>query len=564
LHSGVARTRAALALVVVVALAAAVASGGSSSDPSTPPPLPGLPPPFLTTAVLGAGGLTAGVDAYGDIVDLRAPGPADRSLIDNPHDRQAVGTVPASTGIVPLAAVGAASPLPLWRADSIRQGYVQGTNVLRTTARFGSARVTIECAANGGELGCLSRPRGARTAQPTATEPPSPAVTFNRNLISGGDRVHLGDQGARRIVGGATAADRLWAGRARPLGDGAPAWARRMYVRSLLAVRALTDRRSGAVAAGARDGWAHVWPRDAGAVAIALAGAGYRREARGIARFLLDLDLGAAARFDGVGNPVPGRQAQGDAAGWVGVAARAAGLPASSSAGLPTTGARPARGGGAEQRAGAAFGWRNRTDYQEKSPGDYLANALAAADGPKSRAGVDISAHRRELGGFVTRRGLVREAGDPASGLDTAAAWAVRPFPVPALFPAARRTLLALARARSGPDASGRERGSAGRFGLVPSESWGEADPWTAPTAWSAWSLAALAHTDGRACAGRDRGAAIRLLASLRRAATPAGLLPERVDARAGVPRSTAPLAWSHAFAILALRRLWPGRGRPE
>jgi GH15 family glucan-1,4-alpha-glucosidase len=69
-----------------------------------------------------------------------------------------------------------------------------------------------------------------------------------------------------------------------------------------------------------------------------------------------------------------------------------------------------------------------------------------------------------------------------------------------------------------------------------------------APTAWSAWSLAALG----------DRRPALALLGDLRRAATPAGALPERVDARSGIPRSTTPLAWPHAFAILALRELWP------
>jgi GH15 family glucan-1,4-alpha-glucosidase len=55
-----------------------------------------------------------------------------------------------------------------------------------------------------------------------------------------------------------------------------------------------------------------------------------------------------------------------------------------------------------------------------------------------------------------------------------------------------------------------------------------------------------------------DRRAALRLMGDLRRAATPLGLLPERVDAETGEPRSTTPLAWSHAFAILALRELWP------
>jgi GH15 family glucan-1,4-alpha-glucosidase len=134
---------------------------------------------------------------------------------------------------------------------------------------------------------------------------------------------------------------------------------------------------------------------------------------------------------------------------------------------------------------------------------------------------------------------LVREAGDPGSGIDSAAAWAVRPFPHRELFPAARRTLLRLA------DGSG-------RYGIVPSASWGGGnDPWTAPTAWTAWSLAALG----------ERSAALHLMAALHRDLTSTGLLPERVDSRTGVPTSTTPLAWSHAFAILALLELWP-KGR--
>ena len=138
---------------------------------------------------------------------------------------------------------------------------------------------------------------------------------------------------------------------------------------------------------------------------------------------------------------------------------------------------------------------------------------------------------------FASPRGalLVREAGEPRSGLDSAAAWAVRPFPQPSLLPAVRRTLLRLAAAGT-------------RFGITPSQRWGRADPWSAPTAWTAWSLAALG----------ERRAALRLLAALRRAATPAGALPERVDVDTGIPSSTTPLAWSHAFAVLALRELWP------
>jgi hypothetical protein len=163
-------------------------------------------------------------------------------------------------------------------------------------------------------------------------------------------------------------------------------------------------------------------------------------------------------------------------------------------------------------------------DYQENGSGDFLANAIASG-----------APHIRAL--FGTPAGmLARRAGDPASGLDSVAAWAVRPFPHPALYPLVRCTLLRLAAA-------------SGRFGIVPSEGWdGGDDPWTAPTAWTAWSLAALG----------ERSAALRLMAELRRAATPDGMLPERVDARTGTPTSTTPLAWSHAFAILALRRLWP------
>jgi hypothetical protein len=353
--------------------------------------------------------------------------------------------------LVALLAIAAALASGGSGSDSVRQRYLPDANALRTVARFGGAR----------ELTVRS--------------------------LGNPDLVH---------------ADPGWLAAARPLGPGAPRWARRMYARSLLVLHALTDRRTGAVLAGARDGWAYVWPRDASAVAIAFAAAGYRGAARRIVSFLRGLDLGAAARFHPNGTPVDGRDAQGDAMGWVAAAANAAGLPSA-------TVERP---------------WRGLDDYQENGGGDFLANAIAS-DTP----------HIRAL--FETPTGaLARRADDPGSGLDSAAAWAVRPFSHPALHPLARRTLLRLA-------------AHSGRFGIVPSEDWdGGNDPWTAPTAWTAWSLAALG----------ERPAAFHLMAELRRAATPAGMLPERVDAQTGIPTSTTPLAWSHAFAILALRQLWP------
>jgi glucoamylase len=360
----------------------------------------------------------------------------------------------AVVGLVLLLAIGGTLVSGGSQADLIRYRYLPGNNELRAIDRYGTAR--------------------------------------DSRVDS------LGDPDAVR-------ADPLWLEAARPLGAGAPSWAKRMYRRSLLVLRGLTDLRTGVVVAGARDGWEYVWPRDASAVALALNAAGFRAEARRIVHFLLGLDLGAAARFHPDATPVGGRSAQGDAAGWVAAAARVVNLP------------NPKR----------RLEWMESADYQEKSAGDYLGNAIASGVG---------AAHIRRL--FATQRGLQRRASDPSSGLDSAAAWAVRPFPHPALFPLVRRSLLGMLHRRES------------RFGIVPSEDWPGMDPWTAPTAWSAWSLATLG----------ERHAALHLMAELRRASTPAGLLPERVDARTGVPRSTTPLAWSHAFAILALRQLWPNR----
>src|SRR3954447_10971170 len=154
---GWARTATALGAVVVAA--ALLLSGGSGADPETPAGLPGMPPPFLGVAVLGDGELTAGVDAYGDVVDLRAPGPAGRALIDNPAGRQAAGTVAADTGIQVRVQMGG-EVLPMWRADSIHQRFLSDTNVLRTVATFGAARVVVRQAARGEALAMLVRGSG--------------------------------------------------------------------------------------------------------------------------------------------------------------------------------------------------------------------------------------------------------------------------------------------------------------------------------------------------------------------------------------------------------------------
>jgi len=132
-----------MALVAVLAAGALLVSGGHEADPETPAGLPGMPPPFSGVAVLGTGNLTAAVDAYGNVVDLRAPGPGGRALIENPAERQAAGTIEPDTGIQVWARVGREAAQPMWEADSIRQRYLPGTNVLRTVARFGKAQVVV-------------------------------------------------------------------------------------------------------------------------------------------------------------------------------------------------------------------------------------------------------------------------------------------------------------------------------------------------------------------------------------------------------------------------------------
>jgi hypothetical protein len=264
--------------------------------------------------------------------------------------------------------------------------------------------------------------------------------------------------------------------------------------------------------AGERDGWDYVWPRDASAGAIALEAAGLRPEARRVVGFLSSLDLEGAARFYPDGSRVPGRTAAGDEEGWVAAAEGEVQRPR----------AVRTRCCSATETPDRPSEWSDRQDYGENVTGDLLGNAIAS--------GVPAAEIRHR---FLTPRGLVREEGE--GELDSSAAWAVTLFPQPGLRAAIRRTLLELAR-ESTP------------LGITPIEGWTPGQVWTAPTAWSAWALAKLG----------DTRAADRLLGKLRRAATPYGTLPERVSAIDGQPTSTTPLAWSHAFAILALRARYP------
>jgi hypothetical protein len=507
-----ARTPSALAGLLILASL----SGGVDAGPRTPPPLSGLPVPYLGTAVLGGSGPAAAVDAYGQIVDLRAR-PAGAALISNPYERQRFGTVEPGTGWALEAGAGE-NTAPLWKGTQLRQSYLPRSNVLRTTGTVGDARIrsTDAVLADPGLLARRVRvvaPRGRPLAR---VEAPLPGCRRQSERRPGRLSIeivcplegHAPALSAAGVVDAAARADRAWLSRRSPLAADAPAWARRLHDRSLLVLRALTDRRSGVQAAGARDFWAYVWPRDAATGAIALAAAGYRTEAKRITRFLVGLDRDGAARFiaDGRGFS-DDREAPGDADGWTAAAALATGIDP------PVPGE-----------------WRGRQDYGEDDEGDHLGNAIASG----------LSANRI-LSGFDAGAGLIRRSGKRESGLDSAAAWAASVFPQPGLADAARQTLLTMA-------------AGAGRFGIEPTDQWPGDHSWTAPTAWAAWGLARL---------GED-AAADRLLGALRRSRAQPGTLPERVSPADGVARSTTPLAWSHAMAVLALRARYAGGQQPS
>jgi glucoamylase len=305
--------------------------------------------------------------------------------------------------------------------------------------------------------------------------------------------------------------------RARPLGRGAPPWARRLYRRSIRVLVALTDPRTGAMIAGERDGWDYVWPRDAAAGAIAMDEAGLHPEARRVVSFLASLDLGDTARYYPDGSRVPGRTAAGDGEGWTDAA------EAALRNGSPRPTVLP-RGRRTTQSEDSPSDWRDRQDYGENATGDLLGNAIAA--GAPAAEVSDL---------FLSPRGLTRD--EDGGELDSAAAWAATVFPSRGLRAAVKVTLLEFAR-HSSP------------YGIPPIEGWTPGEVWTAPTAWTAWALIDLG----------ERRAADRLLVELHRAETPHGTLPERVSAADGRPTSTTPLAWSHAFAILALLARYPAR----
>ena len=418
------RSARAAAVACVALLAAALAlSGGRGPTPRLRRRFPGMPAPFLGTALIGEGETVGAVDAYGDVVDLRRLGPAG-----------------AGAGADPGRAPGRRHRAGRLRDRRAGRSERRDASILARRRGPTALPARDQRAADGRPVRRTARrPSSAGSAGPVAAPPTGAGCAASRPLGGGAPRLGAADVPA------------LAARPPRPHRPPHRARDRRRPRRLGLRLAARRRRRSRSPSR--------------------LPATGPRRAAS--SRFLERLDLGAAARFDVSGAPVDGRAAQGDAAGWVRAAARAVGIA------VPACTARP---GG------------TRPTTRRKAP--------ATTSATRSPAGAGA---RRDVlrGSTDARGGPGAGAGEPGSGLDAAAAWAVRPFPHPGLFPAARRTLLRLV-------------AGSGRFGITPSEDWPDDDPWTAPTAWCAWSLAALG----------ERRAALRLMAELRRAATPARPAP--------------------------------------
>ena len=301
--------------------------------------------------------------------------------------------------------------------------------------------------------------------------------------------------------------------RARPLDPAAPAWARRLYRRSLRVLLALTDPRSGAMIAGERDGWDYVWPRDAAAGAVALESAGLRPEAHRVTGFLASLDLDGAARFYPDGSPVPGRTAAGDGEGWVAAAQEAVTsdwdgtvLPKAARSHL--------------EQDSPMMEWRDRQDYGENVSGDLLGNAIAA--------GVPAVRDPEPLRDIARPGQGTREAKE----LDSSAAWAATPLPQPGSPRSCQSKHSSHSLASRPPTASPRWRaGPSARSG--PRRLPGQRGPWSSSARPEPLISSWPSSTKRRRRTERSRSVW-----------TPA----------TGAPTSTTPLAWSHAFAILALR----------
>jgi glycogen debranching enzyme len=369
-------------------------------------------------------------------------------------------------------------------------------------------------------------------------------------------------------------------------------------------LRALTDRRTGAVIAAPEcdpgrvrsGGYGFVWVRDLALIALAAAVAGDRALALGALRW-----LPGAQSSDGLfeqrhhadGRVAPGWGLQIDETGaalhavaevsrildmpalvdelWPMVVAAADALVCLLD---PSTGLPAASMDVWEERLGVhtataaatAAGLSSAAHLAQDRDDAAAARWSAAAD--RVRAGIDRWLWSTEHGRFLRSRDVARSDADgevvpdgylPAGRRPGVTAVASRPLhevrSIDAIDATVDASLLALTfpfdviahddpRMRATVEAVARELTTAGGALLrYPGDRYLGGNPWVLTTLWL--GLARRAPGEARVAEGLDLALA---------AASGAMLLPEQVDAETNRPVWVSPLAWSHAFALLASR----------
>jgi glucoamylase len=349
-------------------------------------------------------------------------------------------------------------------------------------------------------------------------------------------------------------AERAWLASGRPLAEGSRY--RGMYERALLDLRCLTLR-NGAFLAAMGPGFGYVWPRDASFAAAAFSATDHHGDAERILRFLAGFhpaDGRWQARYlpDGSGRVPDDRGVQLDGGGWIAwstwfwystVPDQLAARPALEDL-WPMVERSADRIAAALQRGGlpppsADYWERDERKTTLGTVAPLLAGLRAAADLARQvdrthdAARWAEGARRLDAGIRRTFRAHGYPRTLPAGGADAAVTFVAAPF---------AETDPAVAGALA--TAASRLRVSNG--GLEPGERWRrDGTAWTPAT-----SLFSLAF----AAAG-NRGLAQYWLDWLAGHRTTLGALPERVDTK-GRPVSVAPLGWTAAVVVLAIRAL--------
>ncbi len=381
---------------------------------------------------------------------------------------------------------------------------------------------------------------GVRFVPGSSVLAPASVSAFASRL--GDDALQPADDSAR------AEADRAWLASGTVPGAGTGFGP--MAERALLDLRALTTP-EGAAAAAWRPYWRAVWPRDASWVAAAFASTGHPADALAVLGFLARTqreDGTWAARYHLDGSPVlDGRPDQLDATGWVPWAvwfvAQTAAVPVDELWGTVSRAADAAAS--SLQRDGLPRAsqdyWENSTDERTLGTAAALraglraATALAVTRGSTPEAARWGAAARRldvALSRVFAPRGYPRTS--RGGGADAAVAFLAPPFGV---ADAGVRLAVATSASRlEGPNG-----------GLLPGTRWSgpTSVTWTPQTA----AMALAEATTGQ------RALATSRLGWLAEHRTALGSLPEKVDGL-GRPASVAPLAWTAAATLLALRSL--------